>query len=241
MFLVGGSYHDRDNPHKWGVSHGQLIVFITIVCNQKEGRQQSSSRRGLRTSMDDLMMMMMTIFYGGTGTKCTGTPKLVTRKRENRWIDTKLTSCNSTIRQWWMTRGVYDNKNNKNTINTMEPTVLEERMDADDDSTTAVDNNNKNTNDDDRRWQPHEDDAEGNHPKDEGPRATAPAPAAAAALTAAPMESRTDGTNRRNHPQMEEDSADGVNRNSRQINDGRMMMTWMTATTVCDWYTRQKI
>jgi hypothetical protein len=73
MFL-GGSYHDRDNPHMWGVSQGQFIVFITIGCNQKEGRQQSSSRRGLRTSMETIMMMMMTtmtIFYRGTGTKCT--------------------------------------------------------------------------------------------------------------------------------------------------------------------------
>jgi hypothetical protein len=75
MFL-GGSYHDRDNPHMWGVSHGQLIVFIrTLVCNQKDGRQRSSSSRGLQTSMDDLMMMMMmmTIFYRGIGTKPTGT------------------------------------------------------------------------------------------------------------------------------------------------------------------------
>jgi hypothetical protein len=72
MFL-GGSYHDRDNPHMWGVSHGQLIVFMTIVCNQKEGRQQSSSRRGLRTSVEEevMIMMMMNNFYGGIGTKPT--------------------------------------------------------------------------------------------------------------------------------------------------------------------------
>jgi hypothetical protein len=76
MFL-GGSYHDRDNPHMWGVSHGQLIVFITLGCTQKDGRQQSSSRRGPRTSVaDDEMMMRMTMmminfFYGGIGTKCT--------------------------------------------------------------------------------------------------------------------------------------------------------------------------
>jgi hypothetical protein len=74
MFL-GGSYHDRDNPHKWGVSHGQLIVFIrTLVCIQKDGRQRSSSSRRLRTSVladDEMMMMKMMIFYGGTGTKCT--------------------------------------------------------------------------------------------------------------------------------------------------------------------------
>jgi hypothetical protein len=76
MFL-GGSYHDRDNPHKWGVSHGQLILFIRLVCIQKEGRQPSSRRRGLRTSaLDETMMrtmMMMTIFYRGIGTKPTGT------------------------------------------------------------------------------------------------------------------------------------------------------------------------
>jgi hypothetical protein len=52
MFL-GGDYHDRDNPHRWGVSHGKPLVLTTLVCIQKEGRQQSSSRRGLRTSMDD--------------------------------------------------------------------------------------------------------------------------------------------------------------------------------------------
>jgi hypothetical protein len=83
MYL-GGDYHDRDNPHKWGVSQGQFIVFITLVCNQKEGRQQSSSRRGLQTSVaeDDylmMMMMMMMIFYRGTGTKCTEHKIIVTR------------------------------------------------------------------------------------------------------------------------------------------------------------------
>jgi hypothetical protein len=59
----------------WGVSHGKTMILRTLVCIQKEGRQQSSSRRGLQTSMDDLMMMMMmmtmTIFYRGTSTKCT--------------------------------------------------------------------------------------------------------------------------------------------------------------------------
>jgi hypothetical protein len=94
MFL-GGSYHDRDNPHMWGVSHGQLIVFITIVCNQKEGRQQSSSRRGLRTSVaeDDEMMMMMTNFYRGTGTKCTAEQNLVTRNVDD--VDDDNTDNNS--------------------------------------------------------------------------------------------------------------------------------------------------
>jgi hypothetical protein len=60
----------------WGVSHGKTIVLMTLVCSQKEGRQQSSSSRGLRTSMDEWMvrmMMMMTNFYGGTGTKSTET------------------------------------------------------------------------------------------------------------------------------------------------------------------------
>jgi hypothetical protein len=73
MFL-GGDYHDRDNPQQSRASHGKAIVWMTLVCNQNEGRQpQSSSTRGLGTSMDDLMvmMMMMIIFYGGIGTKCT--------------------------------------------------------------------------------------------------------------------------------------------------------------------------
>jgi hypothetical protein len=74
--FIGGSYHDRDNPHMWGVSHGQLIVFITIVCNQKEGRQQSSSRKVDQTSVADdemrtMIKMMKIFFYRGTGTKCT--------------------------------------------------------------------------------------------------------------------------------------------------------------------------
>jgi hypothetical protein len=92
MFL-GGSYHDRDNPHMWGVSHDQFIVFITLGCNQKEGRQQSS--RGLRTSVADdaamrmKMMMMkmtttMTIFYRGIGTKCTESQNSNT-KTMRRW------------------------------------------------------------------------------------------------------------------------------------------------------------
>jgi hypothetical protein len=115
MFL-GGSYHDRDNPHKWGVSHGQLIVFITLVCSQKEGRQQSSSSRGgLRTSIadDEMRMMMMTIFYTGIGTKPTGNinsnPKQCTNQASNP----------TPIRQWrTMTIGVALYGNTNTTTNT---------------------------------------------------------------------------------------------------------------------------
>jgi hypothetical protein len=118
MFL-GGSYHDRYNPHMWGVSHGQLIVFITLVCSQKEGRQKSSSSRGLRTSMDDLMikMMMMTIFYRGTGTKCTEN-QIVTRNKDDNDDD-----YNTESRQWHPTNNSSssssgNNNNNNNTNNT---------------------------------------------------------------------------------------------------------------------------
>jgi hypothetical protein len=52
MFL-SGSYHDRDNPQQRKASHGKPIVWMTIVCSRKEGRQQSSSRKGLRSSGND--------------------------------------------------------------------------------------------------------------------------------------------------------------------------------------------
>jgi hypothetical protein len=52
MFL-GGSYHDRDNPHSNQASHGESIVWKTSEYSQKKCRQQSSSRRGLQSSGDD--------------------------------------------------------------------------------------------------------------------------------------------------------------------------------------------
>jgi hypothetical protein len=89
------------NPQPWGVSHGKPLVLITLVCSRKEGRQQSSSRRGLRP-LDDLMrmMMMMMIFYGGTGTKCTE-HKIVTRNKDRNNDDgqqrkTNITTNNNT-------------------------------------------------------------------------------------------------------------------------------------------------
>jgi hypothetical protein len=92
MFL-GGSYHDRDNPHMWGVSHGQLITFITLVCSQKEGRQQSSSRKGDRTSVADdemrmmmMMMMILIIFYGGTVEAKPHAPRWIQRGLQSRWV-----------------------------------------------------------------------------------------------------------------------------------------------------------
>jgi hypothetical protein len=92
----------------WGVSHGQLIVFITLVCSQKEGRQGSSSSRGLRTSVADEMMMMMmmkkNIFYRGTGTKCTAN-KISNPKQQNRRDATTI------VRQWRMPIRVSDNMN----------------------------------------------------------------------------------------------------------------------------------
>jgi hypothetical protein len=48
---------------------------MILVCNQKDGGDSGAAAEGLRT-MDDLMMMRMMmkkIFYGGTGTNCTGT------------------------------------------------------------------------------------------------------------------------------------------------------------------------
>jgi hypothetical protein len=58
----------------WGVSHGQLIVFITLVCSQKEGTPDRRAVAGDTLElpwMKTMKMMLMTIFYGGIGTKCT--------------------------------------------------------------------------------------------------------------------------------------------------------------------------
>jgi hypothetical protein len=97
MFL-GGSYHDRDNPHNNEAPHGKTMVWMTLVCSQNEGRQQSSSRsRGLRT-LDDLMMMMMmmrTIFYGGTCTDCTGSNGWTATRRRQRRDDGNNTNTNN--------------------------------------------------------------------------------------------------------------------------------------------------
>jgi hypothetical protein len=84
MLFLGGSFHDRDNPYSnKQASHGKPIVWMTLACSQKEGRQQNSSRRELRATGDDvvMMMMMMTIFYGGIGTKCTENQTIATRNR----------------------------------------------------------------------------------------------------------------------------------------------------------------
>jgi hypothetical protein len=91
MFL-GGSYHDRDNPHSNKASHGKSVVWKILVCSQTEGRQRSGSRRGLRTLVN--LMMMTMIFYGGTGTKCTAV-KIVTRNRVRRWSTTMATNNNN--------------------------------------------------------------------------------------------------------------------------------------------------
>jgi hypothetical protein len=127
MFL-GGSYHDRDNPHKWGVSHDQLITFITLVCSQKEGTDSRGAAAGdtfklpWMTMMRMKMMMTTMVFYGGTGTKCTGdknsNPKHQPQHRRPH---------DAMIRQWWTTIRVSDNKNttttttnnNNNTIGPM--------------------------------------------------------------------------------------------------------------------------
>jgi hypothetical protein len=84
MFL-GGSYHDRDNPHKWGVSHGQLIAFITLVCSQKEGTDSRGAAAGDTFElpwMKMMKMMLMTIFYAGIGTKCTEHQIIVKRNKD---------------------------------------------------------------------------------------------------------------------------------------------------------------
>jgi hypothetical protein len=74
MFL-GGSYHDRDNPHSNKASHGKPAVWMTLVCNLKDGGDSRAAAGRLRTTGDDLtrMWMMTMIFYGGTGTDCTET------------------------------------------------------------------------------------------------------------------------------------------------------------------------
>jgi hypothetical protein len=54
MFLLGGSYHDRDNPANSVEPHnGKTTVLMALVCNRKEGKEQSSSTGGLRSSGDD--------------------------------------------------------------------------------------------------------------------------------------------------------------------------------------------
>jgi hypothetical protein len=82
MFL-GGSYHDRDNPSTSKPHDGKALVWMTLVCNQMDGRDSSAAAGGLQITGDDLMMMMMRmIFYGGTGTKCTEN-KIVTRNSDD--------------------------------------------------------------------------------------------------------------------------------------------------------------
>jgi hypothetical protein len=86
MMLLGGSYHDRDNPPSTRASHGKTIVLMPLVSTrQTDGRQQSGSSRGVRTSVvvgDEMRMRTMTIFYRGTGTKCTE-QKIATRNKDN--------------------------------------------------------------------------------------------------------------------------------------------------------------
>jgi hypothetical protein len=60
---------------------------MILVCNRKDGGDRRAAAEGFRT-LDDLMMkrmMMMTIFYGGTGTDCTGTNGWRTATRRGRW------------------------------------------------------------------------------------------------------------------------------------------------------------
>jgi hypothetical protein len=63
----------------------QATVLMTLVWTLKEGRQQSSSRRGVRTFKDDdmMVMMMMMIFYRGIGTKSTATQNSNAKRRKN--------------------------------------------------------------------------------------------------------------------------------------------------------------
>jgi hypothetical protein len=226
MFL-GGSYHDRDNPHMWwGVSHGQLIVFIrTLVCNQKDGRQRSSSSRGLRTSVDEMMMMMMrmmmimTIFYGGPGTKCTEN-QISNPKQQNRRDDDDD----------GIGEGTTTNKRREPMRMSCcwnQATGDGERMDdpANDSTMEQVDNNNKNNNDEEHSRE-DDDDVDDGDTNCNWTRAA------------------TDGSNDRWKQPTESTAKRGrsddtaIEQSRREddddVDDGE------EDDTVCDWYTRQK-
>jgi hypothetical protein len=55
MFL-GGSCHDRDNPHMWGVSHGKRTILMTLECSQKDSRHESS-----RPAVEDFELQWMIV------------------------------------------------------------------------------------------------------------------------------------------------------------------------------------
>jgi hypothetical protein len=127
MFL-GGSYHDRDNPHSNKASHdGKPVVWMILVWNRKEGGDSRAATGGLRTRTGDdltrMMMMMMMIFYGGTGTKCTE-HKIVTRNTDRNNDDgqqrkNKADSINTTT-----------NKNNTTDMTTVKTTPGRARCDT---------------------------------------------------------------------------------------------------------------
>jgi hypothetical protein len=101
MMFLGGSYHDRDNPaNSVEPHHGKLIVWMTLVCNWKDGDSGRAAAGGLRTTGDDLMMMMMmmNIFYGGPGTKCTEN-QIVTRKEDRLIRNTTVATMTADGRQ----------------------------------------------------------------------------------------------------------------------------------------------
>jgi hypothetical protein len=108
MFL-GGSYHDRDNPHRNQASHGKSIVWKTSECSQKEGRQQRSDRRrsGDDDDDDDDDEEDAKDFLRRTWYKMYSKTKIVTRQRENRPLIDDL--------------GEEDNKDDDNDMNNDEP------------------------------------------------------------------------------------------------------------------------
>jgi hypothetical protein len=233
MFL-GGSYHDRDNPHMWGVSHGQLIVFIrTLVCIQKDGRQRSSSSRGRlrRTSVDEMtmlmmMMMTMTISYRGTGTKCTADQNLVTRNATDA-DDDDNTNNNSSSHS-----PTNPNTNNNNDMDRRQDTTgsTEDRskqsMTASNGATArmshprtiATDGRSSKTQDGDHDATMVDDTNNTNNTRAARPKVTTPL----ARLDQREMTTRT---------------TNGTNKQGRMTTMG---MTERDQHTACDWYTRQK-